>query len=495
MKIKKLHVAIAFLYTFCQFSYTSIVFAGQIDTASAVESLVETDLESVATASAPTTYTPQIQSPAAILIDADTGIIIYERNMHEQKYPASITKLMTALMLLEYIDGDFDERIFMSRDAVFGIPRGSSHIAMNEYETLSAEESLYAIMLRSANEVSNAIAEHVARDWDTFATMMTIRAHELGATNTSFMNAHGLHDDNHYTTAYDMALIMQELIKHERFVEIINTRMFTIGPTERQPSDRVLYNTNRMIHPGNFFHEYIVGGKTGFTNEAAHTLVSYARNEEGLGLITVTLQNQRLMTFADTELLVDYGFTMFDDVEIFNKEDFEYSARVVQVDADGEYLELGYVPLVAEHSVTKHVPTTVSLSDIDLEIDIPEYLTAPALENQVVGQVLIKHNNIVLDTVNLLATDNILPMLITEELPAIGDIYSGGGGVPFPLAMMTRTVTTILGLFLAFKILQIRYQRRLKRRRIFENRRSVRGSRGSSAYPRGNYRYKHGIKD
>lgn len=478
MKIKKLYFSVALLYAFFSIMHHDFVFGNQVGVTSGATLEIETD----------TLFDDspvQIQAPSAVLIDADTGIIIYGRNIHESRYPASVTKLMTALMLLEYIDGDFDERIFMSRNAVFSIPRNSSHIAMNEYETLSAEESLYAIMLESANEVSNAIAEHVGGDVDTFATMMTIRAHELGATNTNFMNAHGLHDDEHYTTAYDMALIMRELITHERFVEIIGTRMFRIPPTERQPLERVLNNTHRMIHQGNFFHEHLVGGKTGFTNEAAHTLVSYARNDDDIRLITVTLGNQRLMTFADTAILVDYGFTMFGDVEIFNSEDFEDSIRVVQEDYNGEYIELGYIPIVAENDVMKNMPINVELSSIETKLDVPSYLYAPVLENQIVGQLLIKYKDTVLDTVNLLAADNIYETLLLPA-PTISDNTGESSNMPFPVTMIARTISIMLALFLIVNILRIRYRRRLKRQ-LFSRKKPTRGS--GMRYAK-TYRYK-----
>ena len=263
----------------------------------------------------------ETNSTAHILIDADTGIIISGSNIHEHRYPASLTKLMTALLLLEHTD--MSENIMMSHDALFSIPRSSSHIAMNVGESITALEALYAIMLASANDVSNAIAEHIigyGGDFfhaeASFASLMTIRARQLGAYNTTFKNAHGLHNPYQVTTAYDISLIMRELITHPIFLEVINTRFTTVGPTRFQHLERPLNNTNRMIQPGDFFHGYVVGGKTGFTNEAAHTFAAYSRN--GAGLISVVLETQRFGIFTETARLLDYGFSQYGNIELLN---------------------------------------------------------------------------------------------------------------------------------------------------------------------------------
>ena len=263
----------------------------------------------------------QINATAHILVDANTGIIISGQNVHERRYPASLTKLMTALLLLE--NTDMSENIRMSHDALFSIPRSSSHIAMNVGESITALEALYAIMLASANDVSNAIAEHIigyGGDFfyaeAAFANLMTNRARSLGAFNTNFTNAHGLHDPYQVTTAYDISLIMRELITYPIFLEVINTRFTTVGPTQFQQLERPLNNTNRMIQPGEFFHPYVVGGKTGFTNEAAHTLATYARNGEGL--ISVVLETPRFAIFTETARLLEYGFSNYGNIELLN---------------------------------------------------------------------------------------------------------------------------------------------------------------------------------
>ena len=152
----------------------------------------------------------ELDADAAILIDATTGEILYEKNPYKKEYPASITKLMT--MLLAFENCSLDETVTFSRNAVYSIEPGSSNIGIDQGEELTVEQCLYGIMLQSANEVSNGIAEHIDGSMEEFAKHMTQRAKELGAQNTNFVNANGLHDENHYTTAYDMALIAKELL-------------------------------------------------------------------------------------------------------------------------------------------------------------------------------------------------------------------------------------------------------------------------------------------
>ena len=217
-----------------------------------------------------------LDAQSAILIDASTGTVLYEKDSDAKHYPASITKLMTVLLALEY--GNLDETIIFSHDAVFSIEPGSSHIAIDEGEQITMRQALYGIMLQSANEVSNGVAEHIDGSMEAFAQHMTTRAKELGCTGTNFTNANGLHDDNHYTTAHDMALIAKELLKFDFFRELMATLYYEIPPTNKQPETRYLYAQNQLIKDSSiFYYEYCEGGKTGYTTQAGNTLVAYAK--------------------------------------------------------------------------------------------------------------------------------------------------------------------------------------------------------------------------
>jgi D-alanyl-D-alanine carboxypeptidase len=187
-------------------------------------------------------------------MDASTGLVLYESEGTTPMYPASITKIMTALIVLEHAT-NLTERIEFCDDSVWGIPRNSSHIYMDVGETLSIYEALYALMLESANEVSVALAIHIAGSVEEFTDLMNRRAASLGAHDTHFVNPSGLPARGHVTTAYDMALIMREAINNPIFTNIISTRRFDIPPTERQTETRHLLNSHQQIRNGAFYNE------------------------------------------------------------------------------------------------------------------------------------------------------------------------------------------------------------------------------------------------
>lgn len=292
----------------------------------------------------------------SLAYDVNTDTIMYQYDMHEIMFPASITKIMTALLTIEYIEENnigYYERVPMSHEAVFSLPYNSSNIAMDEGETLSVEDALYGLMVASANEVANALAEFVAGDNESFAKIMTARAKEIGAISTNFTNPHGLHDEEHYTTAYDMALIMQEAIKLPKFVEIISTSYYEIPPTEKQTEKRLLNNTHRMIRETNEnFDERVIGGKTGFTTPAGTTLVTYA-NEEDKNLITVVMNSEGSKVYEDTRNLMDYAFDNYHVINLIEDEEFQDNITTLE-ERNYDILSKGNLGLTVPLDITKN---------------------------------------------------------------------------------------------------------------------------------------------
>ena len=371
---------------------------------------------------------PRYTSAAVVVMDADTGLILYGSEHNTQMYPASITKIMTALIVLEHVH-DLSERIEFSHNAVFSIPRNSSHIAMDVGETLTVYQALYGLMLSSANEVSNALAEHVAGTVEAFAGLMNRRALELGASNTYFVNPSGLPATGHVTTAYDMALIMREAVRHLAFVDIIGTRRFDIPPTERQSYTRQLRNTNRLIHPGAYFNEWVIGSKTGWTIAAQHTLVTYAQRD-GRRLIISALQGEAGGPFRDTMALMSFGFSMpFEERLVF--ESAAYS-RVVPVyqDINDTPLNVGYVTLRANSDLYFMLPVDFDIRDLRYELSIPERVAPPILAGDSLGRVTVYVQNVRAGEVELLAQNLVL------ALPAatIDEEQGAGGGESAGLA-------------------------------------------------------------
>ena len=356
---------------------------------------------------------PDISATAAIVMDAQTGFILYEKNIHEPRYPASLVKIMTALLALEQYANRLHEPITFSYNAVYSIPRNSSHIAMNEGETLTMENALYGMLLTSANEVSNAIAEHIGDDIISFVTLMTRRAVALGATNTQFRNPSGLHDPDQVTTAYDMAIITREAIRHTKFLEIISTVRYDIPPTERQPNIRSLLNTNQMIQSGRHFNESVIGGKTGFTNYAKHTLVTYA-SQDYRSLIVVTLQSEGSYLYTDTKSLLNYGFAIpYIQEQLFYQNQY---AKTVPVFSDwsSQRSQIGEVRLVISDNVYLELPLGFDLSGVEYQYYIPRQLTAPIQAGQNIGRILYSVGGIPMGDITLRAANTVLQSVIEE---------------------------------------------------------------------------------
>jgi len=251
---------------------------------------------------------PAIGAEAAILMEAGTGTILYEKNIHEELYPASTTKMMSCLLAVE--NCSLDEMVSFSSEAVFGIERGSSNAGIDVGEQIQLEECLYIILLYSANEVTAAVGEHVAGSIDEFVDMMNEKAKELGCRNTHFNNTNGLPDENHYTSAYDLALIAKEFYKNETLRRISGTSFYTVHSTPTQPDEWDMQNHHKLCKGLSYEYDGFIGGKTGYTNVARQTLVSGAERN-GMRLVCVVLKDESPNQFQDTITLFDYGFNNF----------------------------------------------------------------------------------------------------------------------------------------------------------------------------------------
>ena len=316
---------------------------------------------------------PETLSPGVILMEESTGTILYEKNSDEAHYPASITKIMTTLLALE--NGNLSDMVTFSDDAINNTE--GSGIARDYGEQMTLEQCLYGVMLESANECAYAVAEHVGGTVENFVDMMNAKAKELGCTNTHFANPHGLQDENHYTTAHDMALIAQAAYQNETFRIIIGTKMYTIPPTNKHAEETVLRNHHDMLctyHNANrkYLYPYCVGGKTGYTATANSTLVTYAE-KDGMTLICVVMDTQSPNQFIDTVNLFDYAFDNFQVLNV-SENDTNYSAETtvdngnlnniapfVELDKDAVIV----LPKTAEFSDTS---SSVEYNDSDPEI-------------------------------------------------------------------------------------------------------------------------------
>ena len=254
---------------------------------------------------------PIIYSESALLMDAKNGHILYEKNANSLMFPASTTKILTAIIALEACP--LDEKITASDNAITSIKSGYTNAKIQVGEQLSMEDLLYALLLKSANEAANVIAEHIGGTTENFANIMNARAIELGCTSTHFVNANGVHANDHFTTASDLAIITRYCMQNKTFRHIISTLTYTLPATERYPTaDRVLTNSNSLMIPGHsYYYPYVIGGKTGFTTQAKNCLISVS-NKDGLELISVVLhaestEDGRSARYLDTISLLEYG--------------------------------------------------------------------------------------------------------------------------------------------------------------------------------------------
>ncbi len=260
------------------------------------------------------TNSPEITAESALVMDARSGEVLYAKQHKETRYPASITKVMTTLLAIE--NCKMDDIVTFSKEAVYGIEAGSSSAGIPPGAELTVEETLYALMLVSANEAGAAIAEHVAGSNEAFAKLMTSRAKELGCTGTQFKNPHGLPDEEHYTTAYDMGLIMKECIKHEEFRKIAGTISYTIKKRASLPSDIELWNHAKILRESTeYYYSPAKGAKTGFTQAALNTLVTYAE-KNGVQLICIILKDHGAdCSYNDSKALYRWAFDQVKSVQ------------------------------------------------------------------------------------------------------------------------------------------------------------------------------------
>ncbi len=254
------------------------------------------------------TAEPVVEAEGAVLMDASTGQVLFGKNQGKQFYPASITKVMTALVVLERCK--LTDVVTFSASATTNLESGAVSLNITEGDQLTVEQALYGLLLKSANEIGNGLAEHVGGSISGFADLMNAKAKELGCKNTHFANPHGLNDSTHMTTPYDMALIMRAALQNETFRKIDTTLTYNF-PATKKAGARTITMGHKMMYPSDSrYYEGIIGGKTGYTSKAGNTLVTGVQRN-GVSLIAVVLKSKGTQ-YTDTKALLDYGFANYE---------------------------------------------------------------------------------------------------------------------------------------------------------------------------------------
>lgn len=327
----------------------------------------------------------EIYSEAVILIEKNTGKILYSKNPNEKRYPASTTKILTAILAIENLP--LDKELIASHDAVMSIPSGYSIAAIQIGESLTVRELLELFLIHSANEAGYILAEHVSGSFSAFADLMNEKVKEIGCKNTHFTNPSGLHDENHYTTAYDLSLIAKYCMENETFRNIVSMTSCTIEPTEKYEK-RYFKNTNDMLNPNStYYNENIIGIKTGYTSQAQNCLIS-GFQKDGIELISVVLGAPASVgekglsgKYTDTQTLFNYGIKNFGYKNVIDCGDV-----ITQITIPNADKETGSLDLVAEKAIKLFIKNS-DINNLEPEINIYENITAPISANTILGEV------------------------------------------------------------------------------------------------------------
>lgn len=273
-----------------------------------------------------------IYSEAAILIEAKTGKILYDKDIYSRKYPASTTKILTAIIAIE--NCDLEEKAKASHNAIFSVKSGYSIANIQEGESFTIRELLEVLMLQSANEAANILAEHISGSVEGFSKLMNQKAKEIGCLDSNFVNANGAHNENHYSTAYDLAMIAKYCMQNETFRQLAKMQECSLPVTEKFEEERIFRNTNSLMQANSrYYYPYCNGIKTGFTTPAKNCLIS-SSNKNGFELISVILHAESTedglsARYVDTINLFEYGYNNFKKDKIWEEYNVTNEVEIV----------------------------------------------------------------------------------------------------------------------------------------------------------------------
>ncbi len=411
---------------------------------------------------------PNIRAKSSILADPETGQVFYERAADERAFPASTTKIMTALLVLKYCELDETETCL---EEDMDLEPGSTLAGIKVGETLTIHDLLYCLLLPSGNEAANMLARHVAGSVDNFVWMMNQEAIVLGCTGTHFANPHGLHDENHYTTARDLYRIASEAMKDETFAEVVRTAIKTLQETNMQKERQVL-STNQLIlrRADPWYYKDCKGIKTGTTTPAGACLVSAAEKNGGM-LISVLLGCDKddytggvRPNFTETKRLFEWGFSNFASQTLM-----EPDKTIATVDV-ALSTETDKLSVKTAEGLTAVVPIDLDVDDLTFTYDLPESVRAPISANEKIGSVIISYGNTVYGEIDLIALNSISMSNVLYYKDKLDNFFQ---------STLFRVTVFVLIVFFAFcVVLRMMFtRRRAARRRAMMRNRSSRSDR------------------
>ena len=410
-----------------------------------------------------------LDAKAGLLIEADTGEILYEKNAHQENYPASLTKVMVALLVFEAIDrGELSltDSITATETAFDGLSSDGSTANIVPGETMTVEQLLNCMLIVSANETCNILGEHLSGSVEAFVARMNERASELGCEHTHFANATGLHDPQHYTTAWDLYLITREAMKHEKFMEICNSKSYTVPATNMTEKPRELHSTNFLIsnwRARGYVYRDAQGIKTGSTPEAGYCLISSALRGSRhmisvvLGAERVTLEDGvtiQTRSFSETSRMFDWGFDNFVRRDILSSADPVCEVPVALSS------ETNYVVAHAAEDLSCLLPDNIEPSDLERTVELTnETVDAPVAAGDVLGKLTLSYQGTVYGEADLLALSDVSASWFLMAQRRVSDFFAK------PLVKLLLVVIVLLIVALIVYTTMFSRRRRYGRRR------------------------------
>lgn len=330
-----------------------------------------------------------VYSKAAILVDTRTGKILYDKNAKERKYPASTTKILTAILTIE--NCNLDDKVVVDYESIALVPSGYTVAALQVGEELTVKQLLQMLLVPSANDAANVLAKHVGGSIESFASMMNTKANEIGCLDSHFTNPSGIHDENHYSTVYDFALLMDYCIKNPTFVELASYKSCIIPATNKY-EERIYTNTNEMFNKdtrdisSNYYFPYLIAGKTGYTSQANNCLVS-AAEKDGLKLICVVFDGIRTdeglsARFADTKTIYEYGYNTYTVMKLR-----ENGAIAKQIEVSNATKDTKNLDLLIADDINVLIKQENINDKIEPEFILNENIEAPIQKGDILGKI------------------------------------------------------------------------------------------------------------
>ena len=400
---------------------------------------------------------PENNSGAVCLLDADTGAVLYDKNMDEQRYPASITKILTALLIIE--NKQMTDTVTFGEHAVSESIPGNARINVQLGETITVEDALHAILLASANEVCTQLAIDIAGSEEGFAAMMNERAAELGCTGTHFCNPCGLHEDDHYTTAHDLYLIAKEAMKDATFRDIVSTVQHRMAKTNLH-EERIILTTNQLIFSSfqPWSYANCLGIKTGHTSQAGNCFVGYAEYGDAklfsvvLGCSSSSKEYPTVAaSFTDTKSLCQWGFENFTSKTLARQgEEVTYTKVKLSTDTN-------QVILIAKNDLVSLLPKELDVKDLELQSDIPEEVAAPIKAGDTIGSVTYTYDGRDYGTVELVALNDISRCTVLFYADKLSSFFQS---IVFKVLLLAAAAFFLLHIFTGLVFGGVRRRRR-----------------------------------